>query len=73
MRKGPMLAHWRKLLGITIRRQWYMVVDMRGSAIAWCLLTPRRYVYKRFDKRVHRLEDMRHTLKLTTPADPLFG
>ena len=38
MRKGPLLAHWRKLLGITIRRQWYMVVDMRGSAIAWCLL-----------------------------------
>ena len=72
MRKGPMLAHWRKLLGITIRRQWYMVVDMRGSAIAWCLLTPRRYIYKRFDKRVHRLEDMRHTLKLTKPADPFI-
>ena len=70
MRKGPILAHWRKLLGTTITRQWYMVVDMRGSALAWCLLTPRKYIYKRFNKQAHRLEDMRHTLKLTKPADP---
>ena len=70
MRKGPILAHWRKLLGTTITRQWYMVVDMRGSALAWCLLTPRRYIYKRCNRQAHRLEDMRHTLKLTKPADP---
>ena len=70
MRKGPILAHWRKLFGTTITRQWYMVVDMRGSALAWCLLTPRRYIYKRRNRQAHRLEDMRHTLKLTKPADP---
>ena len=70
MRKGPILAHWRKLLGTTITRQWYMVVDMRGSALAWCLLTPRRYIYKRCNRQAHRLEDLRHTLKLTKPADP---
>ena len=70
MRKGPILAHWRKLLGTTITRQWYMVVDMRGSALAWCLLTPRRYIYKRCNRQAHRLEDMRHTLKLMKPADP---
>ncbi len=70
MRKGPILAHWRKLFGTTITRQWYMVVDMRGSALAWCLLTPRRYIYKRCNRQAHRLEDMRHTLKLTKPADP---
>ena len=70
MRKGPILAHWRKLFGTTITRQWYMVVDMRGSALAWCLPTPRRYIYKRRNRQAHRLEDMRHTLKLTKPADP---
>ena len=70
MHKGKMLEHWRVLLGTTITQHWYMVVDMRGSALAWCLPTMRRRIYRKIDKQTHRLNDMRHTLGLEKPADP---
>lgn len=70
MRKGRMLRHWRSLLGTTITHRWFMVVDLRGSALAWCVPTFRRYIYRRVSRGSHRLEDMRHTLKLEKPADP---
>lgn len=70
MRKGPWLAHWRALLGAAIVKPWYMVVDVRGSATAYVLPTLRRHVYRRHDRDVHRVEDMRHTLGLDKPAAP---
>lgn len=70
MRKGPWLAHWRALLGATMTKHWFMVVDVRGSATAYVLPTLRRHVYGRRDKNAHRVEDMRHILGLEAPAPP---
>ena len=70
MRKGPWLAHWRTLLGATITKRWFMVVDVRGSATDYILPTLRRYVYRRRDRDAHRVDEMRHTLGLEAPAPP---
>jgi len=70
MRKGPWLAHWRTLLGATLTKNWFMVVDVRGSATAYVLPTLRRHVYRRRDRNAHRVEDMRHILGLDAPAPP---
>ena len=70
MKKGPWLAHWRALLGATVAKHWFMVVDVRGSATAYILPTLRRHVYRRRDRNVHRVEDMRHILGLSAPASP---
>ena len=70
MRKGPWLAHWRSLLGATITKRWFMVVDVRGSATAYVLRANRRHVYRRRDGNAHRVEDLRHTLGLEAPATP---
>ena len=70
MKKGPWLAHWRALLGATITKHWFMVVDVRGSATAYVLPTTRRHVYRRRDRNAHRVEDMRHALGLAFPASP---
>ncbi len=70
MRKGRWMAHWRQLLLSAITTPWWMVVDMRGSAIAWILITARRRIYFRRNRLVHRIEDMRHTLRLTEPQEP---
>jgi heptosyltransferase III len=70
MRKGPWLAHWRGLLGATITKRWFMVVDVRGSATAYVLPTLRRHVYRRRDRNAHRVEEMRHTLGLAKPVSP---
>lgn len=70
MRKGPWLAHWRALLGATLTKRWFMVVDVRGSATAYVLPTMRRHVYRRRDRDAHRVEDMRHLLGLEVAAAP---
>lgn len=70
MRKGPWLAHWRALLGATMMKHWFMVVDVRGSATAYVLPTLRRHIYRRRDRNAHRVEDMRHILNLDKPAAP---
>lgn len=70
MRKGPWLAHWRTLLGATLTKSWFMVVDVRGSATAYILPTLRRHVYRRRERNAHRVEDMRHILGLDAPAPP---
>jgi len=70
MRKGSWLAHWRSLLGATITKRWFMVVDVRGSATAYVLRANRRHVYRRRDGNAHRVEDLRHTLGLEAPARP---
>ena len=70
MRKGRFGAHWRTILIAGISSAWFMVVDMRGSATAWVLPTRYRRIYRRRDRNVHRVEDMRHTLRLDVPAAP---
>ena len=37
MRKGSLLGHWRRLYFSTFLKRWDLVVDLRGSAIAWFL------------------------------------
>lgn len=70
MRKGRAMAHWRHLIASTVTRSWHLVVDMRSSGVSWFLPTRHRRIYVRKDKIAHRLEDMRHTLKLKNPASP---
>jgi len=70
MRKGSLLGHWRRLYFSTFLKRWDLVVDLRGSAIAWFLPTKRRVIYKKKNKKIHRIEDMQNVLKSNTPHPP---
>ena len=70
MRKGSLLGHWRRLYFSTFLKQWDLVVDLRGSAIAWFLPTKRRVIYKKKNKKIHRIEDMQNVLKSNTLYPP---
>ena len=51
MRKGSLLGHWRRLYFSTFLKRWDLVVDLRGSAIAWFLPAKKRVIYKRRIKK----------------------
>ena len=70
MRKDSLLGHWRRLYFSTFLKRWDLVVDLRGSAIAWFLPTKRRVIYKKKNKKIHRIEDMQNVLKSNTLHPP---
>ena len=70
VRKRPMHMHWVSLWGHCVGRRWDIVVDLRGSGLAWFLLARRRYVMRGRDDSVHRMIALARTLALETPPSP---
>ena len=70
MRKASLLGHWRRLYFSTFLKRWDLVVDLRGSAIAWFLPTKKRVIYKKKNKIIHRIEDMQNIPNGNTPHSP---
>ena len=70
MRKDSLLGHWRRLYFATFLKRWDLVVDLRGSAIAWFLPAKKRVIYKKKNKKIHRIEDMQNIPNGNTPHSP---
>ena len=51
-------------------KRWDLVVDLRGSAIAWFLPAKKRVIYKKKNKKIHRIEDMQNIPNGNTPHSP---
>ena len=68
--KRPGHAHWLSLWAGAASRRWNMVVDLRGSAIAYFLLAgERRIIGKRDDSR-HRVRELAQLFDLDPPPSP---
>lgn len=67
--------HWLELWRQVAPRRWDLVVDLRGSAIAWLLWTRRRAVMKGGRRPGHRLLHIAQTLGVTPAPRPVawFG
>ncbi|MBK1669482.1 hypothetical protein CKO28_15695 [Rhodovibrio sodomensis] len=70
MRKAKRAGHWRHLWRQVAATRWYMVVDMRRSALAWLLWTRRRAVPPAPRDGEHRLATMARTLNLEHVPEP---
>ena len=72
MHKRKWAAHWLDLWRICIRQPWGwgMVLDLRGSVIAHCLIARRRRVYRGATGGRHRLVALAKVLKLSAPPQP---
>ena len=67
LQKKGLLGHWWYLWSRTIGRHWDLVVDLRGSAIAWLLWTKQRRVQRASSDGRHRVEQLGTLLGLTPP------
>ena len=68
--KRPFAAHWLGLYSAVVGRRWDMVVDLRGSALAWLLRTGERRVMAKGDKHEHRVRQLARLFKLDPPPSP---
>lgn len=72
LRKFAGFGHWVLLWLRCVLSWWYMVVDLRGTGLAWFLPTARRRIFrgKRRTTTLHRLEEITHVLRLDEPPLP---
>jgi ADP-heptose:LPS heptosyltransferase len=72
MRKRAASLHWLQLYGRVVRRRWDLVVDLRGSVIAWMLWARERRVTAKGDIDEHRVQQLARLLDLDTPPEPML-
>jgi len=70
VKKRPYAAHWLRLWREVAATPWDIVVDLRASAMAYCLWAGKRYVAGRADPRRHRVEELAALLGLAAPPAP---
>lgn len=68
--KQPWGGHWLGLWRACIKTRWDLVVDLRGSVIAWLLWTRARAVNQPQRTEEQRVVQLARVLRLATPPDP---
>lgn len=70
LRKKPFKLHWLGLWRACVGRRWDLVVDLRRSAMAWCLWAGERRILPKSAAPLHRVELLGRTLELAPPPAP---
>ncbi len=68
--KRPWAGHWFSLWRAAATTRWDIVVDLRGSALAWLLRARQRFVLRRNDGPIHRAEMNSRLLGLDDTVTP---
>lgn len=63
--------HWLGLWAQVAFRRWDLVVDLRGSAMAWLLWTRRRAVMRGGRRPGHRIQYLAEALDVSPPPHPV--
>jgi lipopolysaccharide heptosyltransferase III len=63
--------HWLSLFASVAPRRWDLVVDLRGSAIAWLLRAKERRVMGKGDAGEHRVRQLARLFGLDPPPSPV--
>jgi heptosyltransferase-3 len=70
--KRRLALHWLPLYAAVGARRWDMVVDLRGSVLAWLLRSGERKVIAKGDEREHRVRQLARLFGLDPPPAPLL-
>jgi ADP-heptose:LPS heptosyltransferase len=68
--KQPCSLHWLPFYRAVARRRWDLVVDLRGSALAWLLRASERKVMAKGDAREHRVSQLARLFDLAPAPSP---
>ena len=68
--KRPLAGHWLELWARTATTVWDLVVDLRGSALAWTVPARRRKVMRRAGSGTHRVRALGRLFDLASPPAP---
>jgi heptosyltransferase III len=70
VKKRRWSTHWLPLYAAVATRRWDLVVDLRGSALAWLLLAAERKIMTKGDPSEHRVRQLGRLFDLDPPPDP---
>jgi heptosyltransferase-3 len=70
IQKRPWSMHWVPFYAAVARQRWDIVVDLRGSALAWLLRAGSRNVMAKGDAREHRVQQLGRLFALDPPPCP---
>jgi ADP-heptose:LPS heptosyltransferase len=62
--------HWLHLYAAVAGRRWDLVVDLRGSALAWLLPARERRIMAKGDEGEHRVRQLARLFDLDPPPSP---
>ena len=71
VQKQRWALHWPALYARTAGRRWDIVVDLRGSALAWLLWARGRFVIGKGDPAEHWVRQLGRLLGLDPPPSPI--
>jgi len=64
--------HWMALYSRVAARRWALVVDLRGSALAWMVRAGERRVMAKGDPQEHRVRQLGRLFGLEPPPSPVL-
>lgn len=64
--------HWWDLWKETAPTHWDVVVDLRNSPVSRFLRAERRYIWRRADPSLHKVEQLAQVMGLETPPGPVL-
>ena len=64
--------HWPELYARTLGRRWDLIVDLRGSLLAWLLRAGERRVMAKGDASEHRVRQLGRLFDLAQPPSPML-
>jgi heptosyltransferase III len=70
VRKRPWSLHWLPLYAAVAPQRWAIVVDLRGSVLAWLLRSGERKVIGKGDPHEHRVRQLGRLFGLDPPPSP---
>src|SRR6266851_330181 len=72
MEKRRWSLHWLPFYTAVVTRRWDLVVDLRGSALAWLLRSGERRVMAKGDAGEHRVRQLGRLFDLDPPPRPVL-
>lgn len=72
VRKRAASLHWLPLYASVAGRRWDLVVDLRGSALAWLLRAGERKVAAKGEANEHRVRQLGRLFDLDPPPSPFL-
>ena len=70
MEKLRWSTHWLPFYAVVATRRWDLVVDLRGSALAWLVRAGERRVMAKGDPREHQVRQLGRLFDLDPPPGP---
>jgi heptosyltransferase III len=72
MKKEPRSKHWLAVWKAAVLTPWSLVIDMRGSALAYMVPTAKRWIFRSpvTAAPIHKVQQFQQAFSLTTPPTP---